>query len=108
MRIFQLIDLLLIAVNLISAQLLPDSQAIINNELEHLYFDDTGPGGFKAVIEPCTNYVSSSTAQPDNTLGQQTAAQWIRTAFRKIASPNYSPFISYPSESRTCFCLAQF
>lgn len=65
------------------AQLLPDSQALVLNELEHLYLDNSGPGSIKSTITPCTNYVDSSTGLNNNTLGRQTSAQWIRTAFRK-------------------------
>lgn len=62
------------------------------NELEHLYFDDTGPGGFKSGIVPCTNYVDSTTGLNNNTLGRETAAQWIRTAFRKKSLAHVIPF----------------
>ncbi len=64
-------------------QLLPDSQALVLNELEHLYLDNSGPGSIKSTITPCTNYVDSTTGLNNNTLGRQTSAQWIRTAFRK-------------------------
>ena len=67
----------------IFGQLLPDSQALILNELEHLYLDNPGPGSIKSTITPCTNYVDSTTGQNNNTLGRQSTAQWIRTAFRK-------------------------
>ena len=79
-------ELILLALLLgtVSSQMLPDSQALVMNELEHLYFDDTGPAGFKSGITPCTNYVDSSTGSNNNTLGRQTSAQWIRAAFRKI------------------------
>ena len=66
------------------AQLLPDSQALVLNELEHLYLDNSGPGSIKSTITPCTNYVDSTTGLNNNTLGRQTTAQWIRTAFRKL------------------------
>ena len=70
------------------AQLLPDPQALILNELEHLYLDNTGPQSFKATITPCTNYADSNTGGlNNNTLGRQSAAQWIRTAFRKTKLP---------------------
>jgi len=54
------------------------------NELDHLYFDDTSPQGFKSGIVPCTNYVDSTTGLDNNSLGRQTSAQWLRTTFRKI------------------------
>ena len=65
------------------AQRLPDSQAIIISELEHIYYDDTGALGFMSGLTPCTTYIDSTTGLPNNTLGRQTSAQWIRTAFRK-------------------------
>ena len=65
------------------AQLLPDSEALVLNELEHLYLDNPGPNSIKSTITPCTNYVDSTTGLNNNTLGRQTSAQWIRTAFRK-------------------------
>ena len=65
------------------AQLLPNSEALMLNELEHLYLDNPGPLSIKSTMTPCTNYVDSTTGLNNNTLGQQTAAQWIRTAFRK-------------------------
>lgn len=67
----------------VSAQLLPDSQALVLNELEHLYLDNSGPNSIKSTITPCTNYVDSTTGLNNNTLGRQSTAQWIRTAFRK-------------------------
>lgn len=72
-------------ISLVFAQLLPDSPALVLNELEHLYLDNPGPGSIKSTITPCTNYVDSSTGLNNNTLGRQTSAQWIRTAFRKTS-----------------------
>lgn len=68
----------------VSAQLLPNSQALVQNELEHLYLDNPGANSIKSTITPCTNYVDSTTGLNNNTLGRQTAAEWIRTAFRKL------------------------
>lgn len=76
----------------VSAQLLPDSQALVLNELEHLYLDNGGPNSIKSTITPCTNYVDSSTGLNNNTLGRQSSAQWIRTAFRKATLPYHSSF----------------
>ena len=84
------VSLIVVLVSIVSTQMLPDSEAFTINELEHLYFDDTGPQGFKSGIVPCTNYIDSSTAQPSNALGRQTSAQWIRTAFRKANFLQYS------------------
>lgn len=69
----------------VAAQMLPDSQAFIMNELEHIYFDNTGPAGFMSGITPCSNYIDLSTGLTNNALGRETAAQWIRVAFRKAA-----------------------
>lgn len=69
-----------------AAQLLPNSQALIINELEHLYFDNLGPKGFKSGIEPCTNYLDSTTGLDNNTLGRQTSAQWLRTSFHDFVT----------------------
>ena len=71
------------------AQLLPHSPDIILNELEHLYLDNSGPNSIKSTITPCTNYVDSTTGLNNNTLGRQSSAQWIRTAFRKIIHLQY-------------------
>lgn len=79
------ISVLLYLANLfpVFAQLLPDSQALLLNELEHLYLENPGPGSIKSIITPCSNYVDSTTGLNNNTLGRQAAAQWIRAAFRK-------------------------
>ena len=72
----------------IFAQHLPHSPDIILNELEHLYLDNSGPGSIKSTITPCTNYVDSTTGLNNNSLGRQSSAQWIRTAFRKTCIYN--------------------
>jgi hypothetical protein len=77
--------LFVVVLGVVSAQMLPDVQAMNMNELEHLYFDNNGPVGFTSGITPCSNYIDSSTGLNNNTLGRQTAAQWIRTAFRKAS-----------------------
>lgn len=70
---------------IIVAQQLPDSTSFIVDELETLLVDTGGlnNAGFSAAIDPCTNYVDRTTGQNNNALGRQSAAQWIRTAFRK-------------------------
>jgi hypothetical protein len=83
LSIFGGISLFVALISVVSPQMLPDSQALTLNELERLYLDNAGPAGFKSGIEPCTQYIDSTTARPNNTLGRQSAAQWIRTAFRK-------------------------
>lgn len=61
------------------------------DSLEHLLVDTGGANdaGFKAAITPCTNYVSGS-----QLLGRETAAQWLRVAFRE-----FSPFIVHAFKS---------
>lgn len=68
--------------SLVTAQYLPNTQALTIKELEHLYLD-AAPNGFLTAITPCSNYIDPTTGAPSNTLGRQTAAEWIRTAFRK-------------------------
>ncbi|KAM0799909.1 heme peroxidase [Usnea florida] len=70
----------------IFAQLLPHSPDIILNELEHIYLDNSGPNSLKSTITPCTNYIDSTTGLNDNTLGRQSSAQWIRTAFHDFVT----------------------
>ena len=80
---FPYVPLCLIALNSVTAQYLPDSQALTIKEVEHLYLDAATHGFFSA-ITPCTNYQDPTAAAPNNGLGMQTAAEWIRTAFRKL------------------------
>lgn len=70
---------------IILAQQRPDSESFIADELETLLVNTGGlnNAGFAAAITPCTNYVDRTTGLNNNTLGRQSAAQWIRTAFRK-------------------------
>lgn len=70
---------------IVTTQYLPDSQSQITDELERLLVDTGGINDsvFKSGITPCSNYVDGSTGRNNNTLGRQTAAAWIRTAFRK-------------------------
>lgn len=72
-----------VVLSFVKAQYLPDRPSLIIKELEHLYLDAASSGLISA-ITPCTNYVDSSTGLPGNGLGRQTAAEWIRTAFRKL------------------------
>ena len=69
--------LLAIAITPLSAA--TTASSLVVDELEHLLVDTGGAndGGFKRAIMPCTNYVSGS-----QLLGRETAAQWIRVAFR--------------------------
>ena len=82
---FSYIWICCITFSVVRAQYVPDSQALTIKELEHLYLD-AAPSGFLSVITPCSNYVDATTGQPSNSLGRQQAAEWIRTAFRKVLS----------------------
>lgn len=80
--------------------LVPELVAVSNHvvdELEHLLVDTSGAndGGFKRAITPCTNYVSGS-----QLLGRETAAQWMRVAFRMYNG--YSFTVSYLFKVRKC------
>lgn len=83
LTIFGGISLLAAIISVVSPQMLPDSQAHIMNELERLYLDNAGLAGIKSGIGDCTLYIDSTTGRPNNSLGRQSAAQWIRIAFRK-------------------------
>ena len=82
--LYSLFSFCLVAVNSVQAQYIPtDTRALTIKELEHYYLDAATKGFFSA-ITPCTNYQDPTAPAPDNTLGMQTAAEWIRTAFRKL------------------------
>lgn len=66
----------------VSAQYVPDKNSEIVRELEHIYLD-AGPAALITAVSPCTNYEDPTTGAPSNSLGRQSAAEWIRTAFRK-------------------------
>jgi len=70
-----------------TAQYLPDSTAATIREIEHLYLDSANAGFFSAVT-PCTNYVNPQGTGPNNNLGRQTAAEWVRTAFHDFVTAN--------------------
>ena len=73
---------LLLAINSVGCQQLPDIQASTISEFESILFDNS-PVGFFSGVTPCTTYIDSTTALVNNSLGRQTSAQWIRAAFRK-------------------------
>ncbi len=66
----------------VSAQYVPDKNAEIIRELEHVYLD-AGSAALITAVSPCTNYEDPTTGASSNSLGRQSAAEWIRTAFRK-------------------------
>ena len=66
----------------VSAQWVPDKNSEIIRELEHVYLDG-GSAALITAVSPCTKYEDPQTGQASNSLGRQSAAEWIRTAFRK-------------------------
>lgn len=66
----------------VTAQYVANTRALIIKEIEHLYFD-ANPAGILSAVTPCSNYYDPSTGASDNSLGRNTAAEWIRTAFRR-------------------------
>ena len=73
----------------VTAQYAADTQALIIREIEHLYFD-ADPAGILSAVTPCSNYYDPSTGGSDSSLGRNTAAEWIRTAFRKSSCSHQS------------------
>jgi len=70
-----------------TAQYTTDPTAATIREIEHLYLDAANAGFFSAVT-PCTNYVNPQGTGPNNNLGRQTAAEWVRTAFHDFVTAN--------------------
>ena len=66
----------------VTAQYAADTHALIIKEIEHLYFD-ADPAGILSAVSPCSNYYDPSTGGSNSAVGRNTAAEWIRTAFRK-------------------------
>lgn len=83
---------------LVTTQYLPNSHALTIKELEHLYLD-AAPNGLLSAISPCSNYIDPTTGASSNSLGRQTASEWIRTAFRKTV------FLIYSSLKTIRFCF---
>ena len=73
----------LIALRSVTAQWVANTQTLIIKEIEHLYLD-SAPSGILSAITPCSNYYDPSTGSSNNNLGMNTAAEWIRTAFRML------------------------
>lgn len=70
-----------------TAQYTPDTTAATVREIEHLYLDAANAGFFSA-ITPCTNYANPQGSAPNQNLGRQTAAEWVRTAFHDFVTAN--------------------
>ncbi|KAL2051140.1 hypothetical protein ABVK25_008569 [Lepraria finkii] len=85
LSIYSSLSFCLVALNSVTAQYVPDSQALTIKEIEHYYLDAATHSFFSA-ITPCTNYQDPTAAAPNNGLGMQTAAEWIRTAFHDFVT----------------------
>ncbi len=69
LSIFGVIGLFVALISVVSPQMLPDSAALTLNELERHYLDNSGQAGFKSAIDPCTQYIDSTTGRPNDTFG---------------------------------------
>lgn len=78
--------LYLAAAGIVIAQYIPDHQARILEELDHIFVDIGGRNDaqFATPITPCSKYRDVFRGVDNNTFGRQSSAQWIRAAFRKI------------------------
>lgn len=74
--------LTLTALGLVQAQYLPDSNSITIREFEHIYLD-SGAASLVTAVQPCAKYTDPQTGKSVSTTGRQSAAEWVRTAFRK-------------------------
>lgn len=75
-----------------SGQRIPDRTSIIMYEMEQLMVDTAGinDNAFLHPIQPtCANYALDGGLVNDDNLGRQSAAQWIRNAFRESSSRKY-------------------
>lgn len=82
----------------VTAQYVANTEDLIIKEIEHLYFD-AAPAGILSAITPCSNYYDPSTGASNNALGMNTAAEWIRTAFRKLPLPHRTLEFNLPRTS---------
>ena len=89
MRPFLFVYVSFLSLTSVTAQYAADTQALIIREIEHLYFD-ADPAGILSAVTPCSNYYDPSTGGSDSTVGRNTAAEWIRTAFRKLSCSHQS------------------
>lgn len=78
--------LCLAATGIVIAQYIPDHEARIIEELDHIFVDIGGRNDaqFASAITPCSKYRDVFRSVDNNTFGRQTSAQWIRAAFRKV------------------------
>lgn len=78
--------LYLATAGIVIAQYIPDHQARILDELDHIFVDIGGRNDaqFASVLKPCSQYFDIFNNVRNDTFGRQTSAQWIRAAFRKV------------------------
>ena len=96
MRPFFFVYVSFLSLKSVTAQYAADTQALIIREIEHLYFD-ADPAGILSAVTPCSNYYDPSTGGSDSSLGRNTAAEWIRTAFRKLSCSHQSCHSANPT-----------
>lgn len=89
--------LYLAAAGIVIAQNIPDHQARILEELDHIFVDIGGRNDavFASAITPCSKYRDVFRNVDNNTFGRQSSAQWIRAAFRKV--PRFSLYLLHTS-----------
>ena len=82
---------LLLLFSPLQAQQLPNRTALIMYELEQFLTETSGINerAFERPITPCTNYAENGSTVNNNTLGRQSAAQWIRNAFRMCRNSSW-------------------
>lgn len=103
MRPFLFVYVSFLSLTSVTAQYAADTQALIIQEIEHHYFD-ADPAGILSAVSPCSNYYDPSTGGSDSTVGRNTAAEWIRTAFRKLSCFHQSCHSTSPTTIfESCF-----
>jgi hypothetical protein len=91
-RCLSLLSLILSAVQ---ADINGVSSRDIYEEMEHIFLDNAGTNsnGFFEGINPCSKYLGYA-SDPTNR-GEQTAAQWIRTAFHDTITADVAAGTGY-------------
>lgn len=89
MQTLLLIFISCVTIRGVTAQYGANTEALVIKEIEHLYFD-AAPAAVVSAVTPCSNYYDPSTGASNTTVGRNTAAEWIRTAFRKSERSNMS------------------
>ena len=91
-----------VILRIVTAQYVANTADLIIKEIEHLYFD-AAPAGILSAVTPCSNYYDPATGASNNALGMNTAAEWIRTAFRKLPLSYRTLDIQLATNLVTCF-----